>query len=482
MGQDIAVLGLAVMGENLALNCAEKGFSVAVWNRSPEKTEKFIEKRCKGKCLVGFGELSELVAGLDKPRKVFLLVRAGEAVDAVLSRLLELLEPGDVVADGGNSRWEDTARRLALAEARGIHYLGCGVSGGEEGALRGPALMPGGSKEGWKLMAPILTRIAARAPDGEPCCAYVGPGGSGHFVKMVHNGIEYGDMQLICEAYQLMRDLAGLSNEEMSACFRRWNEGELESYLIQITAEILAYRENGEAVVDAVLDKAGQKGTGKWTVRAALDAGVDLSLIAEAVFARCVSADTASRDEAAGLFSAVKNAPFTDDRSAFLAELEQALYAAKLISYAQGFSLLRAADREQGWGLDLGSVAALWRGGCIIRSRFLEDIRAAFAAEPKPENLLFAPVFRDAVLRCEGALRRVVAEAASCGVPVPALSAALAYFDSLRCDRLPANLLQAQRDYFGAHGYERRDRPGEGPFHTDWTGLGGVSASESYTV
>ncbi len=401
-------------------------------------------------------------------------------MDAVLARLYGLLEPGDLVVDGGNSHFEETERRAREAESRGLLYLGCGVSGGEEGALKGPALMPGGAREGWELIAPLLRAAAAKAPDGEPCCAFVGPGGAGHFVKMVHNGIEYGDMQLICEAYQLMRDGLGMTNEDMSDTFRRWNGGRLNSYLIQITAEILTYRENGEAVVDTILDRAGQKGTGKWTAHAALDAGVDLSLIAEAVFARCVSADRETRLRAAALFGGGPR-PMNAAREPFLAELEAALYAAKLISYAQGFALLRAGDAEKGWGLDFGLIAGLWRGGCIIRSRFLEDIRAAYAAEPGLKNLLFAPAFRAAVTEGVAALRRVVAAGAMGGIPLPAFSAALSYFDSLRCERLPANLLQAQRDYFGAHGYARLDAP-EGHFHTDWTGLGGVSASESYTV
>ena len=470
---DIGLIGLAVMGENLALNMASKGFSVAVYNRTVEKVQRFMAGRAQGKGIIGAYSLEEFVASLDRPRKVLLMVKAGDPVDDFIAKLLPLLEPGDVIIDGGNSHFLDTIRRTELVEGQGLLYVGTGVSGGEEGALHGPSLMPGGSPAAWPLIKPIFQAIAAKVADGTPCADWVGPDGAGHFVKMVHNGIEYGDMQLICEAYHLMKELLGMEAEQMAEVFQAWNGGELNSYLMEITADILAFKdEDGSPLVDRILDTAGQKGTGKWTAIAALDEGVPLSLIAEAVFVRSLSALKEERLEASKVLKGPQ-ADFHGDRAAFAEDIRKALYAAKIVSYAQGYALMRAASESYGWGLDLGGIALLWRGGCIIRSAFLEEIKKAFDRNPGLINLLLDPFFQEQMEACQESWRRVCAEAITHGIPVPAFAAALTYYDGYRCQRLPANLLQAQRDYFGAHKYERIDGQRGAFFHTDWTGRGG---------
>ena len=479
---DIGLIGLAVMGENLALNMASHGFTVAVWNRTAEKVDRFLSGRAKGKSILGCRSLQELCASLKKPRKVFLMVKAGQAVDDLLEQLMELLEPGDVIIDGGNSHFPDTMRRTALAESRGLLYVGCGVSGGEEGALNGPSMMPGGSPEAWALVKPIFQSICAKAEDGAPCCEWVGENGAGHFVKMVHNGIEYGDMQLICEAYQLMRDGLGMSCEEMRDTFSRWNETELNSYLIGITADILGYRdEKGETTVEHILDTAGQKGTGKWTAIAALEEGVPLTLIGEAVFARCLSAQKEDRVRASALYPR-ETPTFTGDKSAFIEKIRRALYASKIVSYAQGFQLMGSAAKTYGWNLNYGGIALMWRGGCIIRSAFLGKIREAFDRDPALDNLLTDDYVRSVIRELLPAWREVAAWALSAGIPAPAFTSALSWFDGYTTARLPANLLQAQRDYFGAHTYERIDAPRGEFFHTDWTGHGGGTAAGTYNA
>lgn len=479
---DIGLIGLAVMGENLALNMASHGFTVAVWNRTAEKVDRFLSGRAKGKSILGCRSLQELCASLKKPRKVFLMVKAGQAVDDLLELLMELLEPGDVIIDGGNSHFPDTMRRTALVESKGLLYVGCGVSGGEEGALNGPSMMPGGSPEAWALVKPIFQSICAKAEDGAPCCEWVGENGAGHFVKMVHNGIEYGDMQLICEAYQLMRDGLGMSCEEMRDTFSRWNETELNSYLIGITADILSYRdEKGETTVEHILDTAGQKGTGKWTAIAALEEGVPLTLIGEAVFARCLSAQKEDRVRASALYPR-ETPTFTGDKSAFIEKIRRALYASKIVSYAQGFQLMRSAEETYGWNLNYGGIALMWRGGCIIRSSFLGKIREAFDRDPALDNLLTDDYFRSVIRELLPAWREVAAWALSAGIPAPAFTSALSWFDGYTTARLPANLLQAQRDYFGAHTYERIDAPRGEHFHTDWTGHGGGTAAGTYNA
>ncbi|HYA49510.1 MAG TPA: decarboxylating NADP(+)-dependent phosphogluconate dehydrogenase [Burkholderiales bacterium] len=484
---DIGIIGLAVMGENLALNMESRGFTVAVHNRTVPGVEegvveRFMAGRGKGKGFIGEATLEGFVKALASPRKVMMMVKAGKPVDELIERLAPLLDRGDILIDGGNSHFADTVRRARAVEARGLLYIGTGVSGGEEGALRGPSIMPGGSLAAWPAVRPIFQAIAAKAPDGTPCAEWLGPDGAGHFVKMVHNGIEYGDMQLIAEAYELMKKLLGMSAAEMSQVFRAWNGGELESYLVSITADILAFKDkDGRPLVDKILDTAGQKGTGKWASTAALDLGVPLTLISEAVFARCLSAAKEERVAASKLLAGPAKKP-AGERSAFLADLEKALYAAKIVSYAQGFSLLREAAGEFRWDLDYGGVAMLWRGGCIIRSAFLGRIKEAFGREPKLANLLLDPFFRERVEACQEAWRRVVAAGVTNGVWVPAMASGLNYLDGLRSARLPANLLQAQRDYFGAHTYERVDRPRGEFFHTDWTGRGGQTASGTYNV
>ena len=482
MKADIGVVGLAVMGENLVLNMESKGFTVAVFNRSVEKVDAFVAGRGAGKNLIGCRSIEELCTSLERPRKVMCMIKAGPPVDAFIESVLPHLEAGDMIIDGGNSHYPDTIRRAAYVEDRGLLYIGTGVSGGEEGALKGPSIMPGGSPAAWESVKPIFQKISAHTDAGEPCCEWVGEGGAGHFVKMVHNGIEYGDMQMICETYQLMKEGLGLSNEEMHNVFRAWNESELDSYLIEITRDILGYKtETGEAVVDQILDTAGQKGTGKWTAVSALDLGQPLTLIGEAVFARCLSALKEERVEA----SSVLNGPaasFDGDRTALIDDLKQALYAAKIVSYAQGYQLMRAAASEYGWKLNNGGIALMWRGGCIIRSVFLGRIKEAFDVNPDLINLLLDPFFREAVGNAQAAWRRVVMTAVELGIPMPAISAALAYYDGYRSARLPANLLQAQRDYFGAHTYERIDQPRGEFFHTNWTGRGGNTSSSSYIV
>ncbi len=482
MKADIGLIGLAVMGENLVMNMESKGFSVAVYNRTTAKVDQFVEGRAKGKQIVGCHSLTELRDALKTPRKVMIMIKAGQPVDDMIEHLLGVLEPGDVIIDGGNSHFPDTTRRTAYVESKGLLYIGTGVSGGEEGALKGPSMMPGGSKDAWPLVKPIFQAICAKVEDGSPCCDWVGENGAGHFVKMVHNGIEYGDMQLICEAYQLMRDVLGMSAGEMSKVFADWNRGELDSYLIEITRDILAYRDtDGAALVDHILDTAGQKGTGKWTGIAALDEGVPLTLIGEAVFARCLSAMKEERTEAAKVFPHERPA-FQGDRQAFLDAIRDALYASKIVSYAQGYTLMRAAAKTYGWNLNYGGIALMWRGGCIIRSVFLGRIKQAYENNPALSNLLLDPYFAETVRSCVGAWRKVVSEAALRGVPLPAMSAALSYFDGYTTGRLPANLLQAQRDYFGAHTYERTDAPRGKFFHTNWTGEGGDTAASTYNA
>ena len=462
---DIGLVGLGVMGRSLALNMESKGFTVSVFNYIQSVTDEFMEGPGKGRRFHAADSYKSLVASLAAPRKIFLMITAGSAVDSVIGELLPLLSPGDVIIDGGNSDYNDTRRRTALVESKGLLYVGTGVSGGEEGALKGPAMMPGGSEAAWPLVKDIFTRIAAKASDGAPCCDWMGPDGAGHYVKMVHNGIEYGDIELICECYQLMRDGLGMSNEQMHKVFSEWNTGDLDSYLISITADILAKKDSdGHYVLDTILDTAGQKGTGKWTVQASLDEGVPLTLIAEAVFARFLSAQKEERVNA----SSIIPEPEAESISVSLYDLRDALLAAKIVSYAQGFALLRAASEQYGWGLDCARIARIWRGGCIIRSVFLDTIHDAFSAEPGLRNLMLAPWFRDTLGRAQAGWRRVVCAAVNAGIPIPALSAALSYFDGYRCPRSGANLLQAQRDYFGAHTYERTDAPRGTFFHTDW--------------
>mgnify|MGYP006424630145 CR=1 FL=1 len=479
---DIAVIGLAVMGENLVLNMESKGFTVAVYNRTTEKVTKFIEGRGEGKNLVGATSLEELVGSLKRPRKLMIMVKAGKAVDAVIEQLVPLLDKGDIIIDGGNSEFPDSERRTASLTEKGLLYVGSGVSGGEEGALKGPSIMPGGSPEAWPSIQPIFQAISAKADTGEPCCDWVGKGGAGHFVKMVHNGIEYGDMQLICEGYQLMTSLMGLDHSEMHDVFAKWNEGDLDSYLIEITRDIMAVNdEDGSPLVTKILDTAGQKGTGKWTGITALDLGIPLTLIGESVFARCLSAIKEERVEASKVIGGPKPS-FDGDKEQFLSDLGDALYGAKLVSYAQGFSLMRAASDQNDWDLNYGNVALMWRGGCIIRSGFLGKIREAFNKNAELPNLLLDDYFRDKIVAAQDGWRRVCSKALEQGVPVPALSSALCYFDGYRTERLPANLLQAQRDYFGAHMYERTDKPRGEFFHTNWTGRGADTASSAYNV
>ena len=479
---DIGLIGLAVMGENLVLNMANHGFTVAVYNRTTSRVDDFVNGRAAGKSVIGTHSLEQLCASLKRPRRVMIMVKAGAVVEGVIESLLPFLEPGDVVIDGGNSNFPDSSRRTDELAEKGILFVGTGVSGGEEGALTGPSIMPGGNPDAWPIVKPILQAIAAKTDDGEPCCDWLGKGGAGHFVKMVHNGIEYGDMQMICETYQMMKEGLGMSNEDMHDAFARWNDGVLDSYLIEITRDILVYRdEDGNATVDLILDKAGQKGTGKWTAITALEAGQPLTLIGEAVFARCLSA---LKDErvAASKTLVGPDTEFNGDRAELLNDLEQALYASKIVSYAQGFQLMRAMSDENDWRLDYGAVALMWREGCIIRSVFLGNIRDAFNKNPGLTNLLLDPFFEDAIRNAQAAWRRVVATAANLGIPMPAISAALGYYDGYRSERLPANLLQAQRDFFGAHTYERVDKPRGEFFHTNWTGRGGTTSSTTYDV
>lgn len=479
---DIGLVGLAVMGENLVLNMESRGYSVAVFNRTVEKVDHFMQGRAKGKNIIGTRSIQELVQSLKTPRKVMLMVKAGKAVDDFIGSLVPHLEKGDIVIDGGNSHFPDTIRRTKELEAKGFLYIGTGVSGGEEGALRGPSVMPGGSAAAWPHVKPIFQSIAAKVEDGTPCCDWVGENGAGHFVKMVHNGIEYGDMQLICEAYQIMKELLGMSAGEIHEVFKKWNLGDLDSYLVEITRDILAYKDtDGKPLVDKILDTAGQKGTGKWTSVTALDLGIPLTLISEAVYARCLSAIKGERVEAARVLQGPA-LRFSGDREAFLKELEKALYASKVVSYAQGFTMLRAAAEEFHWNLNYGAIALMWRGGCIIRSAFLGKIKEAFDRNQSLANLMLDSFFREKIETSQQAWRHVISTAVLNGVWIPAFSTALNYFDGYRNARLPANLLQAQRDYFGAHQYERIDKPRGEFFHTNWTGRGGETASTAYVI
>lgn len=479
---DIGVVGLAVMGENLILNMESKGFTVACTNRTTSKVTNFVEGRAKGKNIIGAMSVEEFVSSLKRPRKVMMMVKAGGAVDAFIDQVLPLLEPGDILIDGGNTHFPDTERRLKKVEEAGLLYVGAGVSGGEEGALKGPSIMPGGSAAAWESVKPIFQGICAKTDSGEPCCDWVGDGGAGHFVKMVHNGIEYGDMQMICETYQMMKAGLGLSNDEMHDILADWNKGELDSYLIEITRDILGYKdEDGESTLDQILDTAGQKGTGKWTAVSALDLGQPLTLIGEAVFARCLSALKDERVEASKVLEG-PSASFDGDKSEMIDDLRQALYASKIVSYAQGYQLMRSAAEEYGWNLNYGGIALMWRGGCIIRSAFLGKIKEAFDEDPELTNLLLDGFFSKAVQESQAAWRRVVSRSVMLGIPMPAIGAALAYFDGYRAERLPANLLQAQRDYFGAHTYERLDKPRGEFFHTNWTGRGGNTSASTYDV
>ncbi|MGI6174787.1 MAG: decarboxylating NADP(+)-dependent phosphogluconate dehydrogenase [Christensenellales bacterium] len=479
---DIGLIGLAVMGENLIMNMESKGFTVAVYNRTVEKVDNFVNGRAKGKNIIGTRTIQEFVDNLEKPRKVMMMVKAGNPVDKLIDTLIPYLEEGDIIIDGGNSHFPDTIRRTEYVESKGLLYIGTGVSGGEEGALLGPSMMPGGSVAAWAHVKPIFQSICAKVEDGSPCCDWVGENGAGHFVKMVHNGIEYGDMQLICEAYMLMKDVLGMSADEMHEVFKEWNEGELNSYLIEITRDILAFKdEDGEPIVDKILDTAGQKGTGKWTAVAALDEGVPLTLIGEAVFSRCLSALKDERVEASKVFKAPE-VKFEGDKKALIDDIRKALYASKIVSYAQGYTLMRSAAKTYGWNLHYGEIALMWRGGCIIRSTFLGKIKEAFDDQPDLANLLLDPFFKDTVEKGEESWRRVCALAIMNGIPMPAFTSALAYFDGYRSERLPANLLQAQRDYFGAHTYERLDKPRGEFFHTNWTGRGGSTAASTYEV
>ena len=471
------------MGENLALNMESKGFHVSVYNRTVEKVDHFMEGRGKGLNFYGAHSLEDFIASLKSPRKVFLMVKAGKPVDDFIEKLIPLLDKGDIIIDGGNTHFPDTARRTEYVESKGLLYIGTGVSGGEEGALKGPSMMPGGSPAAWPFVKPIFQSISAKVADGTPCCDWVGQGGAGHFVKMVHNGIEYGDIQLICECYQIMKDILGMTNDEMHETFAEWNKGDLDSYLIEITRDILAKKDgDGEYVLDSILDTAGQKGTGKWTAISALDLGEPLTLISESVYARCLSALKEERVEASKILEGPKPVKFSGDRIAFLEDLRRALFASKVVSYAQGYSLMRAAAKEYGWDLNYGGIALLWRGGCIIRSVFLGKIKEAFDKDPKIANILLDPYFKDKLSEAQTGWRNVVAKAMVNGVPAPCMTAALEYYDGYRTERLPANLLQAQRDYFGAHTYERTDRPRGEFFHTNWTGHGGDTVSGTYTV
>jgi 6-phosphogluconate dehydrogenase len=492
---DIGVIGLAVMGENLVLNMANKGFTVAAFNRTVQKVTDFKASRGSSDKILGAHTLEEFVSSLASPRKIMLMVKAGKPVDDTIAQLEPFLSPGDIIIDGGNSYFEDTIRRTKELEAKGFLFVGTGVSGGEEGALLGPSIMPGGSEKAWEFVKPIFQGIAAKVADGKdnslpnasrsskPCCDWVGSDGAGHFVKMVHNGIEYGDMQMIAEAYSLLREIAGLSNLEIATTFSEWNKGELDSYLIEITAEILTKKddETGQDLVDIILDTAGQKGTGKWTSTTALEVGSPSSTIAEAVFARCLSALKEERVAASSLIVGPK-LEFKGDQTEFVEQVRQALFASKICSYAQGFQLMRMVALERGWKLDFGSIALMWRGGCIIRAAFLENIKTAYDSQPELLNLLVDAHFAQLMQSHQQSWRKVVAGAVEHGVWIPAFSSAISYFDGYRTGRLSTNIIQAQRDYFGAHTYERLDKPRGEFFHTNWTGRGGTTSSSSYTV
>jgi 6-phosphogluconate dehydrogenase len=468
------------MGENLVLNMERNGYTVAVYNRTIDKVDKFVQGRGKDKNFMPAHSIKELVNSLKRPRKIMMLVKAGQAVDDFIEQLIPLLEKGDIIIDGGNSHFPDSIRRTKYVESKGLLFIGTGVSGGEEGALNGPSIMPGGSVQAWPHVKPIFQSISAHV-DGQPCCDWVGNDGAGHFVKMVHNGIEYGDMQLICEAYQIMKSLLGMEADEMHKVFAEWNKGDLDSYLIEITRDILGFTENGEALVEKILDTAGQKGTGKWTAVSALDMGIPLTLIGESVFARCLSAQKDERVIASKILTGPKPA-FSGDKKQFIEDIRQALYASKIISYAQGYALMKEAAGEYKWTLNYGEIAQMWRGGCIIRSAFLGKITNAYTTNPGLTNLLLDPFFKGKIDAAQEGWRRAVSTAFNNGIPVPAFSSALSYYDGYRSERLPANLLQAQRDYFGAHTYERTDKSRGEFFHTNWTGRGGDTASTTYSV
>lgn len=482
MEADIGLIGLAVMGQNLVLNMDDHGFTVAVFNRTVSKVDDFIEGPAAKTKVKGFHTLKDFFKALKRPRKVMLMVKAGLPVDELIEEALPFLERGDIIIDGGNSLYLDTERRVKELDSKGLLFIGTGISGGEEGARHGPSIMPGGNPEAWPAIKPIFQAIAAKAEDGKPCCEWVGQGGAGHYVKMVHNGIEYGDMQLTSEAYQFLRDILKLSSSEMQKIFQEWNKGELASYLIEITAQILGFHDkDGKLLLDKILDAAGQKGTGKWTGISALEMGVPVTLIGEAVFARCLSSMKEERVKASTLYP-LTEFKFLEDKKGFISHLKDALYAAKIISYAQGFMLMKTAAKEMRWELDYGSIALMWRAGCIIRSVFLNKIKRAYDQDKNLDNLLLDPFFRQEVQKCLTGWRLLVSTAVLGGVPVPALGTALAFFDGYRCAHLPANLLQAQRDFFGAHTYERVDEPRGKFFHTNWTGTGGKVSSSTYNI
>ncbi len=479
---DIGLIGLAVMGQNLVLNMNDHGFKVVVFNRTVEKVDAFLGGAAKGTDVIGAHSLKEFIAKLKRPRKIMMMIRAGNSVDNTIEECLPYLEKGDIVIDGGNSHYPDSQRRYESLKEKGILFIGAGVSGGEEGARHGPSIMPGGNPDAWKEIKPIFQSIAAKSDDGEPCCDWVGEGGAGHYVKMVHNGIEYGDMQIIGEAYQLLSSKLELGPEALSNIFAKWNETELDSYLIEITSKIFAFKdEDGTFLVDNILDVAGQKGTGKWTGMSALDIGMPLTLIGEAVFARCLSALKDQRGKVSKHFEGPSKA-FSGNKEQMIEDIRQALYASKIISYVQGFMLMKAAAEDLKWNLNYGGIALMWRGGCIIRSRFLGEIKKAFDKSPELESLLLDDFFKQAIIKAEPSWRRVVAHAAEFGVPIPCFSTSLTFFDGYRTKRLPANLLQAQRDFFGAHTYERIDQPRGKFFHTNWTGTGGDVSSTTYNA
>ncbi|MGA3263185.1 MAG: decarboxylating NADP(+)-dependent phosphogluconate dehydrogenase [Terracidiphilus sp.] len=480
---DIGLIGLAVMGQNLVLNMSDHGFKVAVFNRTVSRVDDFLANEAKGANVVGAHSVEELTALLKRPRRVMLMVKAGDSVDQMIEHVLPCLEAGDIIIDGGNSLFTDSTRRTKYLASKGILFIGTGVSGGEEGARFGPSIMPGGNPAAWPHVKNIFQSIAAKVEDGTPCCDWVGEDGAGHYVKMVHNGIEYGDMQLICEAYDLLQRGLGLTADELHKVFAEWNKGELDSYLIEISSHIFAKKdEDGKPLVDKILDTAGQKGTGKWTVFSALDLGQPVTLIGESVFARCLSALKEERVEASRILEGPQTKAAVGDRKQFIEDVRRALYCSKIVSYAQGYMLLRASAKENGWNLNMGGIALMWRGGCIIRSRFLGKIKAAFDKNPHIDNLLLDSFFFGVLNQYQASWRKALVHAVESGVPTPAFSTALAFFDGYRTGRLPANLLQAQRDYFGAHTYERTDKPRGQFFHTNWTGHGGRVSSTTYNV
>jgi 6-phosphogluconate dehydrogenase len=480
---DIGLIGLAVMGQNLVLNMNDHGYKVAVFNRTVSKVDDFLKNEAAGTQVVGAHAMAEFVQLLKPPRRIMLMVKAGDAVDAMIEEILPHLEKGDIIIDGGNSHWPDSSRRTKSLAEKGILFIGTGVSGGEEGARNGPSIMPGGNPAAWPHVKEIFQAIAAKVEDGTPCCDWVGEDGAGHYVKMVHNGIEYGDMQLICEAYQLLKDVLGLNADELHEVFADWNKGELDSYLIDITSQIFAKKDDdGTPIVDKILDTAGQKGTGKWTCLSALDLGMPVTLIGEAVFSRCLSAIKEERVAASAILRGPRRSAKKHDRAAFVEDVRCALYCSKIISYAQGYMLLREAAKDQKWNLNFGGIALMWRGGCIIRSRFLGKIKEAYDKNPQLTNLLLNKFFTKALTSYQAAWRRAIVHGVKGGVPTPAFATALAFYDGYRTGRLPANLLQAQRDFFGAHTYERVDKPRGEFFHTNWTGRGGKVASSQYII